>query len=144
MRTVLNLGVALSGLCLLSGCIDSPQANQAKEKAEREIRKAEEPTADWVKIQREEYRKKVDADLVKLDQRMDSWKEKIKAANDDAKIKMQKRMDELKIQREKVREQVKDMNADTKEAWADVKKGADKAVAELHEAFEKADRKSVV
>jgi len=138
MRYASFLTLSLIALGALAGCQETPGAKKANDKASKEIKEAENATADALKVQREEYKKKMDADLEKLDSKLDTWKEKAKDAKGDAKVALEKQIDTLEVQRDKVREQLKDLKGDTKDAWAEVKKGLDKAMGELSDAFDKA------
>src|SRR5262245_17268935 len=125
-------------LFLVVGCQDTPTARKANEKARKEIGEAGDATAKALQVQREEYRKKIDADLERLDAQLDTWKAKAKEAKGDAQVAMQKKIDDLKVQRDKVADRLKDLKVDSKEAWEDFKTGTDKAVRELKEALDKA------
>jgi len=124
------------GLLSLVGCQDTPEGNKAK----KDIRVASDSTGKALNVEKEEYKKKLEADLDKLDDKLKEYKEKASRAKDDAKVKMDNQIEALQVQRDKTREKLKDLGGDTKEAGAEVKKGLDKATGDLKDAFEKAKK----
>jgi chromosome segregation ATPase len=133
-----NLAVPVFALVLTVGCQDTPEARKANKDAKREIGEAADATGKALKVQKEEYRKKIEIDLGRLDDQLATYREKLSKATDDMKAEMQKQIDRLQAQRDQVREKLKDLGGDTKEAWEEVKKGLDQAVGNLKDAFSKA------
>lgn len=126
-------------LPLALGCQESsPEAKRANDRAKKEVGEAADASAEALRQQREEYRKKINTDLERLDDQLKTWKEKANQAKGDARVRMQKQVADLEVKRDKLRERVKDLKADSKNAWEEMKTGIDKAATDLQGAFDKA------
>lgn len=138
MKRLKHLTALAFALVMTVGCADSPEARKANKDAQNEIREAASATGKVLRVQKEEYRKRIEADLDRLNERLKVYKEKASRAGEDAKASMEKQIDKLQEQRDGVREKLGDLGGDSQDAWGEVRKGLDKAVGDLKESFEKA------
>jgi len=138
LKRLKQLTVPAFALVVTVGCADSPEARKANTDAQKEIREAATATGKALRVQKEEYRKRIETDLGRLNERLKIYKDKASQAGDEAKASMQTQIDKLQGQRDKVREKLGDLGGDSQDAWGEVKRELDKAVGDLKDSFEKA------
>ena len=92
-------------------------------------------TADF---DRESYQAKVQAQLQKIDARIDEAKAKSQQLEADTKLSYENAIEELQVQRDAVEQKLKELQSSTDEAWATLQAGFESAWNELVSSFEKA------
>jgi nucleotide-binding universal stress UspA family protein len=116
----------------LKGSLDSTISTfkeKGGEAAERVLRK------------KEDYVRKMEAELKKWGHKIDILKAKAEKSKVEAKITYLKQIEELRAKQESVKQKVHDLKESGDEAWREIRKGVDKAVGEMKEAFRRAKSK---
>lgn len=134
-----------AGLLLAIGCgqkpTDRPPGKVTSEDVRRDAGKAGETAAEYSRQTKEEFQKKLDAQLKELDAEIAKLHEKGRNLKDKAKADWEQKMADLETKREAVRVKLAEVGHSTAEAWKDVQKGAQSAYDDLDKAFRDASRK---
>lgn len=136
MKTLGFLTVPLFLMTLL-GCQKTSETDRANRDVQGESKEAVQAINKALKTQKDEYKKKAEADLDRLDDTIKNYTEKFNKAEDDVKEKLKLQLDQLQRQRDHIRNKLKDLQGDTQDAWIEFKNGLDKAFSELKEGIEK-------
>lgn len=88
--------------------------------------------------EREDYRKKIEAQLRKWDTQLDELRLEAEKAKADAKIEYTKTIIELRNKKERMQQKLKELRIAGDEAWTALKDGLEKSVSELKSSFEEA------
>jgi len=106
------------------------------EEVRREIREALQGTKNYAFQQKEEYTKKLETQLKRLDEQVEELKSSIKDAA--AKPENQELLKDLQAKRAVVQEKLDKVRTSSAAAWEEVKAGLDAAVEDLMKSFQKA------
>jgi chromosome segregation ATPase len=74
---------------------------------------------------KEEYKKKIEAQLDEWRADIDRLKEKAKLASTDAKLKYKENIDKLEVKMSEGKSKLRELMESSEDAWDSVKKGAD-------------------
>jgi len=133
------------GFLVALGCERKP-ANQTpgkvtSEDVRRDAGQAVDTAAEYSQQAKDEFQKKLDAQLTELDGQIAKLREKSVDLKDEAKVNWDKTMADLEIKRDAVRAKMTEAGQSSGEAWKDVQKGAQAAWDDLDKAFRDASEK---
>jgi len=127
MRT---LWTALVGLGLLVGCNTAAGVKEDSRQA-----------ADYTYDKKEEYQRKLAAEMKELDVKLDELKAKAGRASDSVKAEFAKDMEALDRQKAVLAEKMEAVKTSSASGWNDVKAGANSAMDSVKQTYEKAKAK---
>ena len=106
----------------------------------RDADQAAETAAEYSQQTKEEFQKKLEAQLQGLDAEIAKLREKGGELKDEAKTNWDQKMADLETKRDAARAKLAEVGSASAEAWKDVQKGAQLAWDELDQAFRDASR----
>lgn len=127
MRT---LWTALVGLGLLVGCNTAAGVKEDSRQA-----------ADYTYDKKEEYQRKLAAEMKELDVKLDELKAKAGRASDSVKAEFAKDMEALDRQKAVLAQKMEAVKTSSASGWNDVKAGANSAMDSVKQTYEKAKAK---
>ena len=134
----------LAGLFAALGCEKKPAdrtpGKVTSEDVRRDAGQAAKTAAEYSQQTKEEFQKKLNAQLNELDAKIDKLREKGGDLKYEAKVKWDRKMTELETKRDAARAKLDEVGRSSAEAWKDVQKGAQSAWDELDKAFREASR----
>lgn len=135
--------VFMGCLMVLLGCgsqDDSAKAKQAVTAGEvkKETKQAAEAAKEYTLQQKEEYQKKLEAQLKEMHQKIDEFAAKTAKAATDAKAKLQEQTDALHKKWEATEKKFKEMQKTGGKAWEELKSGTDAALDDLKKSYDDA------
>lgn len=104
----------------------------------QQVRQTLQAVKNYSFEQKDEYQKRLQAVLPKLDQRIDNLKRQAEQASGQAKEEYRKQIPRLQKLRARVQDQLARVQSATPGAWQDIKTGVGAAVEDLQKAFESA------
>lgn len=87
---------------------------------------------------RDDYVKKLKAQLDVWNAEVTKWEAKAKSAQADVRTEYEKQLEVIRRQRSQAMERMRQVQAASGDAWLDLVRGADEAWSKMREAFEKA------
>ena len=127
MRT---LWTALIGVSLLVGCNTASGVKEDSRQA-----------ADYTYEKKEEYQRKLTAEMRELDVKIDELKAKAGRASDSVKAEFARDMEALDRQKAVLAEKMEAVKSSSASKWDDVKAGANSAMDSVKQAYERAKAK---
>ena len=127
MRT---LWTALIGVGLLVGCNTASGVKEDSRQA-----------ADYTYDKKEEYQRKLAAEMRELDVKIDELKAKAGRASDSVKAEFAKDMEALDRQKAVLSEKMEAVKTSSASKWDEVKSGANSAMESVKRTYEKAKAK---
>ena len=124
MRT---LWTALIGVSLLVGCNTASGVKEDSRQA-----------ADYTYEKKEEYQRKLTAEMRELDVKIDELKAKAGRASDSVKAEFARDMEALDRQKAVLAEKMDAVKSSSASKWDDVKAGANSAMDSVKQTYEKA------
>ena len=106
----------------------------------RDAGQAVDTAAESSQQTKEEFQKKLEAQLNELDAKIAKLREKGRDLKDEAKANWDRKMADLETKRDAARAKLAEVGHSSAEAWKDVRKGAQSAWDELDKAFRDASR----
>lgn len=95
---------------------------------------------EYTFVQREEFRRDMDATLVKLDAKVDELRAKAATASADAKVKMEQAADDIEAELNELRAKLNNLGTATEANWnefrSDVRDGLNDLERRLEDAFD--------
>ncbi len=144
VRFNLMLMLLLAGLLTVIGCepksADRTPGKVTSEDVRRDAGQAAETAAEYSRQTKEEFQKKLDAQLQTMDVEIAKLREKGGDLKDEAKADWEQKMAALEVKREAARVKLDAVGDSTAEAWKDVQQGAQAAWDELDKAFRDASQ----
>jgi TolA-binding protein len=131
MVIVVSAGLQASVFAVEQGKVT---AEQVKKQAQEAITTAKEYTLQ----EKQEYQKRIEAQLADLAKRIDELREKAKTAKQDVVTQLQAQMEALKKQQQVAEQKLNELRSSSAKAWDQVKTGVDKAMEDLKKAYESA------
>ena len=126
------------------GCERNPTnrtpAKVTSEDVRRDAGQALNTAVEYSQQTREEFQKKLEAQLNELDAKTAKLRENGRELKGEAKVKWDGKMAELEMKREVARAKLAEIGQSSAEAWKDVQKGAQSAWDELDKAVRDASR----
>ena len=134
----------LPGLLMAIGCerklADRTLGEVTSEDVRRDAGQAVNTAAEFSQQTKEEFRKKLDAQLKDMDAEIAKLRDKGRDLKDKAKANWDQKMAGLERKREAARAKLAEVGQSSEDAWNDVQKGAQSAWDELNKAFRDASR----
>jgi hypothetical protein len=106
----------------------------------RDAGQAVDTTVEYSRQTKEEFQKKLEAQLNELDAKIAKLREKGRDLKDEAKANWDRKMGELETKRKAVGAKLAEVGHASAEAWKDIKKGAQSAYDDLDRAFRDASK----
>jgi hypothetical protein len=132
----------LAVLFAAQGCdrktADRTPGKVTTEDVRRDAGKAVDTTVEFSRQTKEEFQKKLEAQLKEQDAKITELREKGRDLKDDAKANWDRKMTELETKRKAASDKLAEVGHSSAEAWKDVQKGAQSAWDELDKAFREA------
>ena len=129
----------LAGLLAPIGCErkapDRTPGKVTSEDVRRDAGQAVNTAVEYSQQTKEEFQKKLEAQLNELDAKIAKLREKGHDLKDKAKANWDQKMAELETKREAVSAKLAELGHSSAEAWKDVQKGAQAAYDDLDKAF---------
>ena len=134
----------LAGLFAALGCEQKPGDRTAGKVTSEDVRRdagqAAKTAAEYSQQTKEEFQKKLEAQLNELDAKIAKLREKGRDLKDKAKADWDQKMAGLETKRDAARAKLAEVGHASAEAWKDVRKGAQAAWDELDKAFRDASK----
>jgi TolA-binding protein len=137
---ILMLAVLFAALGCERNPADRTHGKVTSEDVRRDAGQAVETAAEYSQQTKEEFQKKLEAQLTELDAKIAKLREKGRDLKDEAKVKWDRKMTDLEKKREAARAKLAEVGHSSAEAWKDVRKGAQSAWDELDKSFRDASR----
>ena len=135
----------LAGLFAAVGCEQKPAdrtpGKVTSEDVRRDAGQAVTTATEYSQQAKEEFQKKLEAQLNELDAKIAKLREKGRDLKDQAKVNWDQKMAELETKRGTIRAKLAEVNRSSAAAWKDVQRGAQSAYDDLDKAFRDASRK---
>ena len=132
------------GLFAVIGCEQKPEDltpdKVTSEEVRRDANKAVETAVEYSRQAKDEFQKKLETQLNKLDAKIVALREKGGDLKDQAKENWDKKMADLETKREAARDKLNEVGRSSADAWEDVRKGAQSAWDEVDKAFRDASQ----
>ncbi len=129
----------LTGLLAALGCerkpADRTPGKVTSEDMHRDAGQAVTTAAEYSQQTKDEFQKKLEAQLNELDAKIGKLREKGGNLKDKAKANWDQKMTELETKRKAANAKMVEVGHSSAEAWKDVQKGAQSAYDELDKAF---------
>jgi LPS O-antigen subunit length determinant protein (WzzB/FepE family) len=134
----------LASLLAVLGCEQKPADRTpdkvTSEDVRRDANQAAETAVEFSQQTKEEFQKKLDAQLKQADAEIARLREEGSELKDEAKVDWERKMANLETKRDAARAKLAEVGASSAEAWKDVQKGAQSAWDELDQAFRDASQ----
>ena len=134
----------LAGLFAAIGCEQKPAdrtpGKVTSEDVRRDTGQAVKTAAEYSRQTKEDFQKKLEAQLNELDAKIAKLREKGRDLKDDAKVQWDQKMSDLEKKREAARAKLTEVGQSSADAWEDVQKGAQSAWDEVEKAFHEASQ----
>ena len=134
----------LVGLFVALGCerkpADPTSGKVTSEDVRRDAGQAVKTAAEYSQQTKEEFQKKLEAQLNELDAKIAKLREKGRNLKDKAKADWDQKMAELETKRKAAGAKLDEVGHSSAEAWKDVQKGAQSAWDDLDKAFRDASK----
>jgi hypothetical protein len=117
---------------------DRKDEKTTAEDVARQFRKTMEAAKSYSYDKKDEYQKKLQVSLDRIDRQIEIWKEKADQASGKARKEYARKVAELKRLRSRAQTQLERVKKATPGAWEDIKSGVSAAMSNLRQAFEKA------
>ncbi|MHB1035244.1 MAG: sll1863 family stress response protein [Pirellulales bacterium] len=134
----------LAGSFAALGCEQKPGDPAAKKVTSEDVRRdagqAAKTAVEYSQQSKEEFQKKLEAQLKELDGKIAALRAKGRNLKDKAKTDWDQKMAELQTKREAASAKLTEAGHASAEAWKDVKKGAQSAYDDLDRAFRNASQ----
>lgn len=112
-----------------------PAGGVSLEQVKRKAGEAVATAVEYARQKKEEYQKRVEPELARLEVRLAEMKKKVEQAAEEARPGLQERVGELSWKVAVARERLERVKAAGGEAWEEARQGLDAALAELREAL---------
>ena len=126
--------------CEQQSAVQTAPGKVTSEDVRRDAGQAVNTTVEYSQQAKEDFQKKLEAQLNELDAKIAKLREKGGDLKDEAKVNWDRRMAELETKREAARAKLAEVGRSSAEAWKDVQKGAQSAWDDLDKAFRDATR----
>jgi hypothetical protein len=108
------------------------------EDVKEETREAVEAVGAYTEAKKEEYQKKLNAQLDKYEQRLDALRAQGAMMTEEAKNKLGEKLEVLEREKKRLQQKAGELESKSGQAWEDLKNGVDDAMDELDTAFKEA------
>jgi CHASE3 domain sensor protein len=133
----------MAGLVVLLGCGNQEEPTKAKKPVsaghvKKEIKGAAEAIKEYTLQQKEEYQKRLEAQLKEMHQKIADLQTKAAKAAPEAKANLQEQANEIQKKWEATEEKLTELEKATGKAWEDLKSGMGAAMDDLQKSYDKA------
>lgn len=126
-------------LGLLFGCGGQEEQQAVTgEDVKKEAKEAAETAGSYAEAKKEEYQKKLNAQLEKYEQKIDALQAQSRVMAQDAKDELNEKLETLRDKKEALQQKADELESKSGQAWQDLKTGIDESIEDLNTAFEKA------
>jgi len=126
-------------LGLLFGCGGQEEQQAVTgEDVKEEAKEAVETAGAYAEAKKEEYQKKLDAQLEKYQQKIDALQAQGRVMTQDAKDTLNEKLETLRDKKEALQQRADELESKSGKAWEDLKAGIDESMEDLNTALEKA------
>ena len=136
--------VVLTGLAMIIGCqqktTDRTPGKVTSQDVQRDAGKAVDTTAEFSQQTKDDFQKRLEARLEKLDGEIAALREKGRDLKDEAKADWDRKLADLEAKRDAARAKLAEVKQSSGEAWKDVQRGAQSAWDDVEQAFQDASR----
>jgi archaellum component FlaC len=136
--------IMMTAFLLVSGGCGSPEEpgkskppQVTQDQVKQKTGAALESVKNYTLQQKEEYRKKISAELDELQKKIDALKSKAQAAASEARAKLNEEIADLQKKAEDLKKKLSGLGTATGNAWEDLKSEVDKGIDELNKSYEK-------
>ncbi len=91
---------------------------------------------EYLNQKKEEYRKRIEPELDRLNERVEKLREQLGDAAEAAKPEIERRMKQLREGVDAAREKLDNLKDASEPAWEEAKRGLDRAIEELHKGLD--------
>ena len=137
MKHLLCFAAVMALACPVLAADESGKPVTAED-VDRQTREALQSAKSYSYEQKDEYQKRLQGVLQKLNDQIDELKRQAEQASGKARQQYQEELVRLEKLRIKAREQLARVRSATPGAWEDIKAGVSAAVEDLHNAYERA------
>ena len=130
-------------LLVFAGCGSQEEPGKGKppqvtqDQVKQKTGAALESVKNYTLQQKEEYRKKISAELDELQKKIDALKSKAQAAASEARAKLNEEIADLQKKAEDLKKKLSGLGTATGNAWEDLKSEVDKGIDELKKGYER-------
>ena len=104
----------------------------------KEIRDASEGSLAYIRHQRDEYQKQIEAQLKEYDQKLDGLEVKARTVTQEAKALFHQEIEALRERQRAAHDKLDKLSTATGKAWEDLQSGTDAAMDDLAKAYHEA------
>jgi DNA anti-recombination protein RmuC len=123
--------ITFFGVCPL--CAENPESSAADVK--KKAAEAVDAAKDYTAQQKEEFRKKVEAEAAELSIKIDELNRRMAEAKKDASAQAQVVMRDLEKKKQEALKRVEELRSSGAEAWDSLKRNSEKALDDLQRAY---------
>ena len=123
---------------LLAACESKEPPAGSVEKVKKSAGKTLDASKEFATAKKDEYAKKIEAQLGSITPKIDELKAKAAKASTDVRAKLDLQISDLDKKRTEIQKKLEDMKTSTSAAFTDMKDGIDKALKELDDSYNKA------
>jgi predicted nucleic acid-binding Zn-ribbon protein len=143
MRKLAMLALVIINMGFLTACAqkEEPPASKkpvTEEKVMIETKEAAEAVKAYTEQQREQYQKRITAQINEIQKKIAELSEKAEKAKPEVQAKLKEEMEALQKQAEASRKKLAKLTAASGKAWEDIKAGLDKAMQDLRKSYQDA------
>jgi len=108
------------------------------EDVKKETKEAVDTTKEYTVQQKEEFQKKMRAELDRMQKQIDHLKAKANRAKKEAQAELNHAVEELQEQKDAAGKKLKELESATGKAWGDLKSGLNATMEELEKSYKRA------
>ena len=114
------------------------ELENAYQETNKEAKDASKGSSAYMRHQRDEYQKQIEAQLKKYDQKLDELEVKAGAVKQEAKALLNQQIQALREKQRAAQDELDKLSTATGKAWEDLKSGTDAAMEDLATAYHEA------
>jgi DNA repair exonuclease SbcCD ATPase subunit len=111
------------------------ELENAYQETNKEVKDASEGSLAYLRRQRDEYQKQIEAQLKEYDQKLDELQVKVGAVKQEAKALLNQQIQALREKQHAAHDKLDKLSTATGKAWEDLKSGMDTAMENLAKAY---------
>jgi len=134
----LLISVLVCGGFQVNSLAADKQGTASPEQVKQQAQQALETAKQYTMQEKEEYQKKIEAQLADLSKQIEGLKGKAKAAKQEMAAQLEAQLAEFKKQEQEVAKKLPELRSATSKAWGEVKGALDGAMDDLKKAYENA------
>ena len=111
------------------------ELENAYQETNKEVKDASEGSLTYMRHQRDEYQKQIEAQLKEYDQKLDELEVKARTAKQETKALFNQKIEALREKQRAAHDKLDRLSIATGKAWEDLKSGTDAAMEDLAKAY---------